>query len=169
MVAWVVIYRRPLRQPRKSCGPPRLFLFNIPTCKCAVRIPDASAGPSNIPTFGFPYLLPSSASRNPFVCHSYATFASRTHLLDKNSRGVGVFFPFWNSSRLGSRAYPRPPIPFSFSSLRTLLHSLHFFCAHKKDNPLIFNRFHTLLGIMYLTNHVVCERIMVIGEAHEPQ
>lgn len=134
MIPWVVIDRRHRRQPRKSRALPRLLLFNVPTCK-----------PSNIPTFGFPYLLPSSASRNPFVCHSYATFASRTHLLDKNSRGVGVFFPFWSSSRLGSRAYPRPPIPFSFSSLRTLLHSLHLFCAHKKDNPLIFNRFHTLL------------------------
>jgi len=73
MVAWVVIARRHLRQPRQSRAVPRLFLFNIPTCK-----------PSNIPTFGFPYPLPSSVSRNPFVCHSY-----------ENTGGVGVFFPLW--------------------------------------------------------------------------
>src|SRR5258707_4691995 len=35
--------------------------------------------------FHLPYTLPSSVSRNPFVCHSY-----------ENTRGVGVFFPFWN-------------------------------------------------------------------------
>ena len=34
----------------------------------------------------FPYTLPSSVSRNPFICHSYA-----------NRRGVGVFFPFWST------------------------------------------------------------------------
>jgi len=44
-----------------------------------------------------------------FVCHSYATFASRTLLRDanlacrmvlrhENTGGVGVFFPFWNST-----------------------------------------------------------------------
>src|SRR5216684_3778018 len=88
MLAWVVICRRHLGQSRKphlpralgakgAIRPFRISLprssFNISTCK-----------PSNIPTFGFPYLLPSSVSRNPFVCHSY-----------ENCRGVYQQFPFW--------------------------------------------------------------------------
>jgi hypothetical protein len=68
-----VIDRRYLRQSLHSSALPRLFLFNIPTCK-----------PSNIPTFGFPYLLPSSVSRKSFACHSY-----------ENCRGVYQQFPFW--------------------------------------------------------------------------
>ncbi len=35
--------------------------------------------------FRLPYTLPSSVSRNPFVCHSY-----------ENCRGVYQQFPFWN-------------------------------------------------------------------------
>ena len=73
MIPWVVIDRRYLRQSRKSRALPRLFLLNIPTCK-----------PSNIPTFGFPYLLPSSVSRKSCACHSY-----------ENCRGVYQQFPFW--------------------------------------------------------------------------
>jgi hypothetical protein len=73
MIPWVVIDRRYLRQSRQSCALPRLFLCNIPTCK-----------PSNIPTFGFPYLLPSSVSRKSCTCHSY-----------ENCRGVYQQFPFW--------------------------------------------------------------------------
>jgi len=73
MIPWVVIDRRYLRQSRHTGALPRLFLFNIPTCK-----------PSNIPTFGFPYLLPSSVSRKSFPCHSY-----------ENCRGVYQQFPFW--------------------------------------------------------------------------
>jgi hypothetical protein len=37
--------------------------------------------------FHSPYTLPSSVSRKSFACHSY-----------ENTGGVGVFFPFWNSS-----------------------------------------------------------------------
>ena len=37
--------------------------------------------------FRLPYTLPSSVCCNPFICHSY-----------ENTRGVGVFFPFWNSA-----------------------------------------------------------------------
>jgi len=39
------------------------------------------------PIFHPPYTLPSSVSRNPFVCRSY-----------ENTGGVGVFFPNWNRS-----------------------------------------------------------------------
>jgi len=149
---------------------PRLFLFNIPTCKCAVRIPDASTGPSNIPTFSFPYALPSSVSRNPFVCHSY-----------ENCRGVYQQFPFRNSNscarqpalnKLGS--WSRSALPlcalyvlcdlcvksfFSFFDLQlstlnfcsphlfsfhTLPHSFAVSCIHEKLNPFLFMRFRTL-------------------------
>src|SRR5437899_3928724 len=47
------------------------------------------------PTSHLPYTLPSSVSRNPFVCHSY-----------ENYRGCGVFFPFWNSPRRCRRFNP---------------------------------------------------------------
>ena len=46
-----------------------------------------------------PYTLPSSVSCIPFICHSY-----------ENTRGVGVFFPFWNS-------VSSPLIPFLLTSL----------------------------------------------------
>jgi hypothetical protein len=93
MQAWVVIYRRHLRQSCKSHALPRLPPFNISTCK-----------PSNIPTFGFPYLLPSSVSRNPFVCHSY-----------ENTVGAGVFFPAWDAS--ASRRFNAPALSFPPKSL----------------------------------------------------
>jgi hypothetical protein len=38
-----------------------------------------------------PYTLSSSVSSNSFACHSY-----------ENTRGVGVFFPFWNSACLAT-------------------------------------------------------------------
>src|SRR5260370_17160288 len=34
-----------------------------------------------------------------FICHSCAIFASRAVLREENTRGVGVFFPFWSVSR----------------------------------------------------------------------
>jgi hypothetical protein len=114
MIPWVVIDRRHRRQPRKSRALPRLLLFNVPTCK-----------PSNIPTFAFPYTLPSSVSRNSFICHSY-----------ENCRGVYQQFPFWNPSQgmevvplLDLRTFRHSnvspcfrPIPFLFKFFRSLLH-----------------------------------------------
>jgi len=38
-------------------------------------------------SFHLPYALPCSVSRISFDCHSY-----------ENTRGVGIFFPFWNSA-----------------------------------------------------------------------
>jgi hypothetical protein len=81
--------------------------------------------------FHSPYTLPSSVSHKSFACHSY-----------ENTGGVGVFFPFWNSSlsvfRLAWQAVRSSlnlpafksanaptslgPIPFLSISLRTLLH-----------------------------------------------
>src|SRR5260370_1087540 len=49
MLAWVVIYRRHLRQ-----SPHSRFIRTLP-----------------LPASHLPYALPSSVSRNPFVCHSY--------------------------------------------------------------------------------------------------
>src|SRR5882762_7653482 len=76
-----------------------------------------------VPSFHSPYTLPSSVSRNPFVCHSYentrgvgrysshfgtqrshsslstAHYPLPTLFMYENPRGVGgVFFPFWNSA-----------------------------------------------------------------------
>ena len=53
--------------------------------RCALCIPNT--GRPSVP-FHLPYLLPSSVSRKSFVCHSY-----------ENTRGVGVFFPLWNSTK----------------------------------------------------------------------
>jgi len=104
MIAWVVIYQRHLRRSRQSGSLSRLFLFDIPTCK-----------PSNVSTFGFPYTLPSSVSRNLFVCHSY-----------ENCRGVYQQFPFWNELDLSApRGQSSPSALLKcllFTSLRTLLH-----------------------------------------------
>jgi len=38
-------------------------------------------------SYKVPYILPSSVSSNPFICHSYA-----------NNRGGIGFFPFWHPS-----------------------------------------------------------------------
>jgi hypothetical protein len=52
-----------------------------------------------LPLFHSPYTLPSSVSRNPFVCHSY-----------EKCRGVYQQFPFWfftpaPTTRLATRHY----------------------------------------------------------------
>ena len=77
-------------------------LLCVMCCKqrtCAIRKPrrcntykKQGAHPSSQIFFSFllshlPYILPSSVSRKSFACHSY-----------ENTGGVGVFFPFWNSS-----------------------------------------------------------------------
>src|SRR5713101_1372344 len=62
--------------------------------------------------FHCPYTLPSSVSRKSCICHSY-----------ENTGGVGVFFPFWNSS-LPTRRTSLATVfkSFLFTSWRTLLH-----------------------------------------------
>jgi len=118
MIPWVVIDRRYLRQSRHSCALPRLFLFNIPTCK-----------PSNIPTFGFPYALPSSVTGKSFPCHSY-----------ENCRGVYQQFPFWNACAPSEAEGPSSLAAvlkfFLFKSLRTLL---LFFVPSKNSTYLFSN------------------------------
>jgi hypothetical protein len=70
------------------------------------------SGPLLYLAFHLPYALPSSVSRNSFICHSY-----------ENTGGVGVFFPFWNPRtppRHFRRHCPLPPLPkdSSFSATR---------------------------------------------------
>ncbi len=65
----------------------------MPARHAVLLIPPVSLRPSQLPcykqheqtNFHSPYTLPSSVSCKSCVCHSYA-----------NTRGVGVFFPFWN-------------------------------------------------------------------------
>ena len=77
MLAWVVMNRR---QPRRS-APNSSSLRTLCLCvKLSDPLPPAFPLVSNLP-----YVLPSSVSRNPFVCHSY-----------ENGRGVYQQFPFWN-------------------------------------------------------------------------
>ncbi len=56
--------------------------------------------------FRLPYPLPSSVSRNPFVCHSY-----------ENCRGVYQQFPFWNVLS-DWRHYLAVSLPYFLTSLR---------------------------------------------------
>src|SRR5467141_190660 len=65
----------------------------MPARHAVLLIPPVSVRPSQLicykqheqTNFHSPYTLPSSVSCKSCVCHSYA-----------NTRGVGVFFPFWN-------------------------------------------------------------------------
>ena len=65
----------------------------MPARHAVLLTPSVSLRPSQLPcykqheqtNFHSPYTLPSSVSCKSCVCHSYA-----------NTRGVGVFFPFWN-------------------------------------------------------------------------
>jgi len=66
----------------------------MPARHAVLLTASVSLRPSQLPcykqneqtNFHSPYTLPSSVSCKSCVCHSYA-----------NTRGVGVFFPFWNS------------------------------------------------------------------------
>jgi len=70
-------------------APRSLQLLSVPPCLCDWSV------------FHLPYTLPSSVSCKSFACHSY-----------ENTGGVGVFFPFWNSS-LATRRFHRIVIPLS--------------------------------------------------------
>src|SRR6266481_10196009 len=88
--------------------------------------------PVPIPPSHSPYTLPSSVSCKSFACHSY-----------ENTRGVGVFFPFWNSSPVARRARNVPTFnrstcqrPFVYPhSFHTLAHSF----ARSKNSTLLFS------------------------------
>jgi hypothetical protein len=116
MLAWVVMIRRYSRRASPEHSPLRpLFL--------CVTLSD-SFPPSFLHVSHLPYLLPSSVSRNPFVCHSY-----------ENGRGVYQQFPFWNDFTTGEPSLNVQtfkfvdvsacfrPISFFFKHVLTLLHS----------------------------------------------
>ncbi|SRR6266446_7845502 len=118
MLAWVVTYRRHLRHSTPISS-------SLRTQRPCVKLSDSFP-----PSFPFashlPYLLPSSVSCKPFVCHSYENF-----------RDVYQQFPFWNShSSLG-------PIT-QVLSFQILAHSLAHFCTHTKLKSFLFSRFRTL-------------------------
>jgi hypothetical protein len=81
MLAWVVMFRRHHAQPRK---PRSIRLFPSASLNVLSFFFRTSLH-HYLLTSSFPYLLPSSVSRNPFPCHSY-----------ENCRGVYQQFPFWN-------------------------------------------------------------------------
>ena len=142
MLAWVVMIRGHARQAaRKS---PSLLTQRL-CVKLSDPLPPAFPLVSSLP-----YLLPSSVSRNSFVCRSY-----------ENCRGVYPKFPFWNSpittpvsSHVGLSLPPIPhslhPIPFLLTLLRTLLR----FFALSKITTLFFSSDYALfdqtLGGTYL-------------------
>jgi hypothetical protein len=88
--------------------------------------------------FHLPYTLPSSVSCKSFACHSY-----------ENTRGVGVFFPFWNSSHAArgawsGPAFKRPTSQTVFCLSPFFSHSCVLFCTLQKLNSFIFRRLRTL-------------------------
>jgi hypothetical protein len=75
---------------------------------CRVCTQNSRSGthpPASFPSHS-PYPLPSSVSYKSFNCHSY-----------ENTRGVGVFFPFWNSPH-PARGYRNVPT-FQHSNVQT--------------------------------------------------
>jgi len=92
-----------------------------------------------------------------FVSHSYAPFASQIVLRGENTGGVGVFFPFWNSSLPVVRRHAKRYDPLSTcqcSNLPTLQRLLGLspffpypcvlFCTYAKLNSFPFKSFRTL-------------------------
>jgi len=132
--------------------------------------------PTSSPVSHLPYLLPSSVSRNSFVCHSY-----------ENCRGVYQQFPFWftpsearslrsacfrgrqklitfsptfrTSKRQNFQTFNVfGPILFPFKFLLTLLRFFALFCIHQEPNPFIFKLFRTL-----------CPKTPGVGVPSQPQ
>ncbi len=80
----------------------------------ACSLQHSNLQPSNVLTFGFPYLLPSSVSCNSFVCHSY-----------ENCRGVYQQFPFRNTFTTST-----PSSTFRRSEMRTIQHASELSLVH---------------------------------------
>src|SRR5713101_961740 len=101
------------------------------------RGPSAKSGQNNSFQFSVLRTLPSSVSRNSFVCHSY-----------ENCR------VYTNNSHFGSlRAQPREISPLAAYSSPFFSYSCALFCTHKKLNSFPFKRFRTL-----------CQRTPWVGE-----
>ena len=78
------------------------------------------------PAFHSPYILPSSVSRNSFICHSY-----------ENCRGVYQQFPIWDFPLVARRSTQA-------LCFQIFAHSFAFFCAflHSAKTQLVY--FHAL-------------------------
>ena len=102
-----------------------------------------------------------------FVCHSYATFASRTLLRDanlacrmvlrhENTGGVGVFFPFWNSTALPAPASSNKPasplVAFLFTDHCPLTTARYSVLLFSKLKPPTSHAESTLLKVFFLKN-----------------
>ncbi len=89
--------------------------------------PNSCTYPFKYRTFHSPYTLPSSVSRKSFICRSY-----------ENTRGGGVFFPFWNQPAPSTPAMSESPLNHSFSCLLTSLSPYFLFSksfpCHTSDN-----------------------------------
>src|SRR5260370_30043537 len=126
MLAWVVMIGRHTRRPTPKS--PFLHTAPAPTrsrCLC-VKLSDFFP-PTFLVVSHLPYLLPSSVSRNPFVCHSY-----------ENCRGVYQQFPLRNkfSPNKPKRHSSHSALfkCFLFRFLRTLL---HFFALSRNSTLLL--------------------------------
>src|SRR5260370_35461384 len=115
VVALVVIDRRHLRHSTPVSS-------SLCTQRPCVKLSDSFP-----PSFSFgshlPYLLPSSVSCKPFVCHSY----ENCRVCTNNSHSVTPH----------SALSPIPKV----LSFQILPHSLARFCTHPKPNPFLFMRF----------------------------
>jgi hypothetical protein len=104
-------------------------------CRLLFPLPNFPAVPLSLNSSAFhsPYPLPSSVSRKSSICHSCANCASRTVLRDENTGGVGVFFPFWKSSRSHSDET-------RFNSSSFLSHCCALFCSflHLRKTQLFY-------------------------------
>src|SRR5258708_34957045 len=103
--------------------------------------------------------LPSDSNRPPWSYRYTGTLPRLISFVSHsctNTGGVGVFFPFWDST---SAVQSRTPCWIQVLSFQTLAHSFVPFCTHQKFNPFLSNRFRTLcqkkasagVGIFQLT------------------
>src|SRR5260370_19471630 len=126
MLACVVIYRRHLREPAplpsslRTAPAPIEDPHPVGTGSGCLALSSSTLSFQHPLVSHLPYLLPSSVSRNSFVCHSY-----------ENCRGVYQQFPFWNSPITSSvvvgLSLPLSAIPYTLSPFFS--HSCALFCT----------------------------------------
>ena len=127
IIAWVVIFRRRIRQPPKRPSDSRFSLRSFTSSTSLTSL-----------ISHLPYFLPSSVSCKSFACHSY-----------ENCRGVHQQFPFWNASAPveaeGRSALATILKFFLFTPLRTLL----LFSAPSKNSTYLFSN----ASALFAKNH----------------
>jgi len=137
MLAWVVMIRRYTR--RASPEHPSLRAAPAPTRSGCLCVGPSDSFPPSFPHVShLPYPLPSSVSRNPFVCHSY-----------ENCRGVYQQFPFRNDFTTGEASLNvqtfKPVDVQRVSDLSPFFSNMcALSCTRAKFNSFLFKRFRTL-------------------------